>query len=239
MKTSIKQMNFLGFALVSSNRNRILFFNEDYEITKRIQLHYMRNDLLYLVPVDRFMLQRHTVNAKKNQNLLAFGLKTCINFTFNNASILQVEMDVAPFRTKKMQIQQTAEPSQEEHNIHSNLIHSSSVVEQFEHACTERLIYNEKHFRYVLKGYEMFHKFCEENLGSSDSIDYMFKKDVNDELQFKESILDIKRSVTDAVMSMDFALDPKIFKLQLSQRLTLLKNNKNLQSKAIFKQVVL
>jgi len=38
---------------------------------------------------------------------------------------------------------------------------------------------------------------------------------------------------------MDFALDQKIFKLQLSQRLTLLKNNKNLQSKAIFKQVVL
>lgn len=239
MKASIKQMNSLGFALVSSNRNRILFFNEDYEITKRIQLHYMRNDLLYLVPVDRFMLQRHILEAKKNQNLLDFAPETCIRFTFNNASILQVEMDVAPFRVSKMQIHQTTEPSQEEYNIHNNLIHSSRVVEQFEHVCIERLSHNEQRFKYVIKGYEMFHKFCEENLGTSDSVDYMFEKDVSDELQYRESIFNVKRSATDVIMGMDFALDPKNFKLQLSQHLDMLKANTNLQSEAIFKQIAL
>lgn len=239
MKASVKRMNLIGFALVSSNRNRILFFNEDYEVTKRLQLHYMRNDLLYLIPVDRFMLQKRIVEAKKNQNLLEFTPKTCINFTFNNATILQVEMDVAPFRTSKMQIQQTIEPSQDEYNIHSNLIHSSYVIEQFEHACAERLSHNEERFKYVIKGYEMFHRFCQENLGESESIDYMFEKDVDDELQFKESILNVKRSATDVIMSMDFALDPKNFELQLAQRLDMLKANNNLQSKAIFKSITL
>lgn len=239
MSIIVKQLNTIGFALVSSNRNRILFFNEDYEITKRIQLHYMRNDLLYLVPVDRFMLQRHTLEAKRNQNLLEFTPSTCNRFTFNNATILQVEMDVAPFRMHNMQIQQITEPNLEEYNIHTNLIYASCIVEQFEDACNDKLRHNQERFEYVIKGYEMFHKFCEENLGESDSIDYMFEKDTHDELRYRETIFSVKRSATDVVMSMDFATDPKNFKLQLAQRLDVVKTNKNSQSEMIFNQIVL
>ena len=238
MPTSVAKKNHIGFALVSSNRNRILFFHTDYERTKRIQLYYMRNDLLYLFPVNAFMLQKHTLQARRDSSLVEFTDKTCIRFTTSNASILQVEMDIAPFRLKNMRVYQHTKPSADEYNIHANLCYASEIIEQVEIACQNRLKHLEDKFEYVLKGYEMFHSFCVENFGESRNIDSMFKHDINDEVQFVDAVNSVKREINNAIMSMDFTADT--FKEELKQTLTEIRQRDiNQQSELIFRLITL
>jgi len=239
MKNSVKRMNLIGFALVSSNRNRILFFNKDYEVTKRLQLYYMRNDLLYLAPLDRFMLQKHLLASRQDPSLPEFNEQNCMEFTLNNATILPVEMDVAPFRFSRIQIDTTlSKPKPEEYNIHLNLQHASTVIEEVEELVDRRIQHAMDDAQYILKGYEMFHKFCRENLTAGESIDYMFKKDIEDELQFKNTFLDIKRNITEKIMGLDYTIDPTLFREQLKQDiLSVHETNPNKYSDMITKRM--
>ena len=207
-----------GFALVSSNRNRILFYNTDYEITKRIQLYYMRSDLLYLVPVDLRMLNKHRLIERKSREETEFNKDTCIQFTFNNASVLQVELDVAPFRLRTMHIVKAPPAKDEELNIHSNLILASKYIEKFKEAIDSRKKRLDDQFSYTLKGYEMFKDFCADNF-HNPQLFHMFNKDVEDELQYKDSMRVLNQLVTDAIMGMDFVIDNKGFKKLLDSKL--------------------
>jgi len=226
------QQEKLGFALVSSNRNRIFFYHKNYEVTKRLQLHFLRNDLLYLVPVTLKMLHRQRLlNRKKQQNNnrvdKEFDFYSCVNYTFNNAKVLQVELDVAPFRQRKMHIIQTAtDATNEDNNIHQNLISASKYIESFKTAIDQREAILDEQFSYTIKGYEMFQTFCQEQFTNSQ-LDNMFEIDIADEKRYKSQMRELRIKVTDAIMEMNFTVDPDTYNVLFKNTIKEITNKAN------------
>jgi hypothetical protein len=216
--------SILGFALVSSSRNLILFYNSSYEITKRIQLHFMRNDLLYLIPVDVKMLHRdrllnRSTKYKSSTEAPDFDKYNCHTYTVSGAGVLQVELDVAPHRMRRMSIQRRQiDSAPEEKNLHTNMLSMSKYIEGFKQVLDEKLKRVDKEFEYIVKGNKMFKEFCSEHFNNGQ-LDYMFDRDLSDEMLNREVTKKLNTNVTDAIMSMDFTLPPKKFQAEFNKKI--------------------
>lgn len=234
------QQEKLGFALVSSNRNRIFFYHKNYEVTKRLQLHFLRNDLLYLVPVTLKMLHRQRLLDKKKQqngNRIdkEFDFYSCINYTFNNAKVLQVELDVAPFRQHKMHLIQTpTDATDEDNNIHQNLMSASKYIESFKTALDQREARLDEQFSYTIKGYEMFQEFCQEQFTNSQ-LSNMFEIDIADEKRYKLQMRELRIKITDAIMEMNFTVEPGIYNTLFNEKIKELTGKANEYERTVLK----
>ena len=189
----------IGFALVSSTRNRILFYDQDYKATKLAQLHFLRNDVLYLVPVNKFML-----NKIKGQKLdVDFNKDTCTQFTFTNANTLHVELDIAPWRLSKMFIEYASTPNDDVQNINQNLTCASKLATRLEQLVAERLQFCHSESQYIVTGYQMFDSFCKDVLGD-DNLSSIIQTDISDETQYIEQIKEIKKCASKSLMALDY-----------------------------------
>lgn len=195
--------HLLGFGLISSAR--FLFFSQDYEVAKRIQLHYMRNDLLYLLPVNKLMLRKYHVEAKmKQEPIREINEYNCTEFTTNNAPALQVELDVAPFRLRETHVRLAKPITEQEKQIASNLRVVSNVIEDFYNAVELRRKHTEQMFADTVKGYRMFQEFCELTIGKDKMLAGMFNKDIDDELSFNDTLDKLKGAFSNKILALDF-----------------------------------
>ena len=221
MYALLQEQNELGFALVSSNRNRIMYFHESYENTKRVQLHYLRNDLLYLAPITNFMFKKQIAPKQLTGD-------SCINLTINVAPILHTEMDISPYKLKNAVVVKATDPKREDILIHKNLQTASRIIEQFNTLANKGLEIARFRLRYIIKGYDMFNDFCKIQFDDDRVLQKIIQTDVKDELMFEEGFNKLRKAFTDAIMALDFASEN--FDQDLSDNLSMLKTRSDMNT---------